>query len=815
MHLVGDLSRDLHFSVRLLAKSPFLSFAVVLSLAMGIGLNTAVFSLVNTLLVRPVSGVREPEKIVVVYGMAEEGPSYLPISQPNYRDFAERNQSFTLLAIHQLARVGLSLEGETEQVVAELVSPNFFATLGIELALGRAFAPENLQAENPSVIVLSHGFWQSRFAADPEVLGKGIRLNGHPFTIIGVAKESFWGINAVAAPKLWAPLEAYRVLSSYPDLYDLRDGQVFQVTGRLKSGVSHAQAQEEMGGIAVALEEEHPASNEGLSITLVPLSQATVHPNRRHALVRAGGLLMLLVGLLLLITCVNVANLLLARATTRGREMVIRVALGADRRRLARQLLTESLLLCTLGGAGGVVVAGWVSGWLWSLRPPLFEASGLAPVLDWRVMGFLVALSLFTGLCFGISPLVQILRQGLSFSRLVYSGSRVAGWMSSVTRALVVLQVALCCVILTSSGLLLKHLTRVRQLQPGFETERLLTASYDLRFRGYDEGQGRLFHDRLSRHLSSLPGVESVALAEVAVFGGFRMQRRVVPVGVKNNVEEALLGSIVVSEEYFQTVGIPILRGRGFDGRDRNGAPFVAVINEAMARWLWPGIDPIGRHVRLDEEISSVEVVGVVKDAKHLGLTENPGPLFYLPLSQRYSPAMALHVRTSGPPSRLLQSVRREFQSMDRDLPLVELRPITESIERSLWIQRLSAGAMALLGLLALGLASVGLYGVMSYFVGSRSRELGVRVALGAHRLTLLSYVLLEGGRIVGIGLILGLAPAVLLGSRLAALLREGGSEATTFLLVSFLMMGTAALANAVPALRAMQVDPMESLRTE
>lgn len=813
-----DFWRNLSYSFRTFSRNPLFTLSILASLALGIGLNTAIFSLINALFLRPLPGVTEPDRVVLMFSQTQGGPAYLPISHLNYKDFRAQSRSFTDLAAAQGIAVGLADEGGAETLAGEMVSASYFDVLAVRMALGRTFRPEEDTAPGTHpVAILSHRLWRERFAADPHILGRQIVLNGQPFAIVGVAAADFRGTGAFGGPALWVPIMMYRTVFTLPELFEQRSTQALNVVGRLRPGVTVAAAEAEMRALAARLERAYPEDNRGQSITLTPLPQATIHPSARPLFVNAASLLLVIVALLLFITCVNIANLLLVRAMDRGREMALRLSLGAGKRHLTGQVLLESLLLAVAGGALGLLAAGWVWRLLWRYRPPFFAEDALSFALDARVLGFALAVCLGTGLVVGLAPVLWLTRTDLTAQlRQARPLATLRGHRLTAGDLSIVLQVVLCTVALAGAGLFLKSLWNARRIDPGFSTGNLLMVSFDLQSLGYDEARGRDFQEILATRTAALPGVARAALGENRLLGGFRLWRTVVPVGSELRPEDALMvGSSRIGPGYFETVGIPLVAGRGFDQRDRQGARPVAIINESLRRKLWPDRDPLGLQVRLDEEDEPVQIVGVAKDSKFIGLGEPAQPFIYLPLSQRPSSRVTLHLRTQGDPAALAPAVRREVARLDRALPLAEVRALSEILDQSLWLPRTSAVLLSLLGLLALALAGVGVYGVTAFAVVRRRFEIGVRIALGARRAQVVGMVFRKAMAVFGVGLVLGLAGAFLLNRSIAGLLygAEVGDPAT-FAGVLAVLLGLGASATLPPALRAARIEPVAALRS-
>jgi len=828
---MDTLWQDFRYGLRLLVKSPGFATVAVLSLALGIGANTTIFTLINTLFLKPLP-VEEPSRVMAIFGtdaneIGNAVGQFLPVSQPNLTDYRQNNTVFSGLTIMTFGAVSLSGTEEPANLGAQLVSGNYFDVLGVKAAFGRTFLPEeDTTLGTHPVVVLSYGSWKRRFGGDPTLVGRTITLNRLPFTVIGVMPEGFRGTFILGGPDVWIPL-AMRNQVLPPQLlqwYDTRRALICLAFARLKPGVSMEQAQAEMTAIAARLEKAYPQDNEKRSVRLVPLSQAAIGPNQQGAFVTAGAVLMGAVGLVLLIACSNVANLLLSRAAVREREIGIRLALGATRARLLRQLLTESLVLAVLAGVLGLLVAYWARDLLWSLRPPFLAQNGvqLDLTFDARVLLFTLGLSVVTGLVFGLVPALQASRTDLvNTLKERTAQSRGLYRLFGVRNILVMAQVALSMLALIGSGLFLRSLWKAQQIDPGFNTQNLMIVNFDLGTQGYDQPRGLEFYRRLSERLNALPMVQAAGVSSSAPFaGGF--QRTVFPQGVDNTDRRngALTPFNSVDTGYLEAMGIPILRGRNFTAADREGAPLVAIVNEAMVRRFWPNEEALGRRFTVFGESWVFEVAGIARNSKYLTLGEAPQPIVYVPIEQIYVPAVTLHVRTKGDPAAVIGTIRAEVQAQDRNLPLTGVNTMQETLAQVLWAPKMGAGMLGLFGLLALFLASLGIYGVMSYSVTQRRHEIGIRMALGAQASDVMGLVLRQGLIIVGAGLIAGLG----LGAALTGLARNQMSQIlfgvdsmdpVTFGGTAVILASVALIASYLPARRATRVDPMVALHYE
>jgi predicted permease len=822
---MGTLLQDLRYGVRLLLKNPGFTLAAVLSLALGIGANSTIFSLVNAVLLHPLP-VADASSLVAVFTTDERNKgafsNLLPSSRLNFEDYRERSHTLAGLVVHQGVALSLAGKGEAEQVFGEIVSADFFSFLGVKPVLGRAFLPDEDRVPGQALVtVLSYNFWQRRLGGSPDIVGQTLMLNGHAFTVVGVAPRGFKGANALAAPALWVPMMTHdQVLTGFfRENYDSRRALLFNVLGRLKPGMTVAQAGEDLKAVGAQLASEFPNDNGGRSAAALPLAQATLNPGFRDNVVTAGGLLMTVVALVLLIACANVANLLLARASGRKRELAVRLSLGASRGRLVRQLLTEGLLLSLLGGSFGLLIAYWAQRTLWSMRPPGLAADALDLSPDLRVLGFTFALSLLTGVLFGLAPALNASRTDLGLE-LKDRGSQTGGsnrpW--SLRNMLVAGQVALSLVALVGTGLFVKSLLNAQQIDPGFDCARLAVLSMDLGAQGYNELQAEELQRRALERAAAVPGVERATMASGVPLlqGGFL--RSVFKEGVDNSDRKngRLVQLNTVEPHYFQTLAIPLLRGRDFSESDAANTPRVVVVNETMAKQFWPEQEALGKRFKFFGQDMWNEVVGITRDSKYNGLGEQPQPFIYLSLRQVPQTAVTVFLRATSDPAPVLGLVRQELQQLDRNLPLTNVFTYGQIFRQSLWVPRMGALLLGVFGLLSLLLAILGVYGVMSYSVNQRTRELGIRVALGAANRDVLGLVVLQALRLAAGGIVLGLAISFALTRLVAHLLFDvSGRDPLTFLATPALLAFAALLASAIPAWRATRIDPTVALRSE
>ncbi len=814
------LWQDLRNPLRNLAKRPGFAAVAVISLALGIGANTTIFTLINAVFLNPLP-VRDASGLLAVLTVDENNPGVSTVSSPNYEDFRHENEVFTDVAAYSFPNLVSMFAGgdEPEQVFGEFVSGNYFDVLGVEPALGRFFLPEEDQTPGSHpVVVLGYGLWTRRFGNDQKILGTTVSLNGTQFTVVGVAPEAFRGVTIVFGPDLWVPTMMQQQLAAaqFRDFFDDRRALFFNVFGRLKPDVSPEQANANIAAIANALAQEYPEQNKGRSARTIPLTEATVFPGIRDNIVMGGAVLMIIVGLVLLIACSNVANLMLARAVARQKEIAVRLAIGAGRGRLVRQLLTESTLLGLFGGVVGLVVAYLGRNFIWSFRPQFLANNTFDLTLDSRVFIFTALVSLATGVLFGLVPALQASR--FDVVDALKQESRTAGRghrRFSLRNGLVVVQVALSIVSLVAAGLFLRSLSSAHELDPGFEMEALAVMVVGPGQGGYDEARARQFYDAVLERVGGLPGVRSASWASnLPLFGGF--QRSVYPEGLEDQEEEegVLVFSNIVALEFFATFDVARLRGRDFSRADREETIPVAIINEAMAQQFWPGEPAIGKRFRLYGNEFFHEVVGIVETTKIATLGEDPRACIYLPLEQNYSETMTLYLRTNGDPAVVMAVAQREIRSMDALVPIIRPMTVGEVIDQSLIGPRLGAALLGVMGAMALVLASVGLYGVLAYSVSQRHQEIGLRMALGARQPDVLWLILRNAMTVVGIGAAIGLAAALAVSRAVTDLLYGiSATDPATYLGVALMLAAVACLASSVPALRASRVDPLVALR--
>ena len=808
--------QDVRYAFRALRKNPGFTAVAVVTLACGIGANTAIFTLVNALLLRPLA-VDRPNDLFTIFTTDPKNAGDLGVSYPNYEEYRDRNQVFSGVLAATFTGATLGTTGEPEQLAIELVSGNFFSVLGVAPAIGRAFRPDEDGAPDAHpVVVLSHALWTRRFGARREILGETINLNGHPYTVIGVAPPDFRGTN-IFGPALWAPLAMHRQLYFKPELFRERRFLWLTVVGRLKPGISPAQVQAGIQTVAAQLRQAYPRENEGRGAKVMSVTSGVFGGANRDLVARAGWILMIVVGMVLVIACGNVANLLLVRAAVRRREIAIRLSMGASRLRLVVQLLTESLMLSASGGAVGLLIGFWVRDLLWSARPPLFRLVDLDLTMDYRVLLFTLGVSLATGFLFGLAPALETARADL-VTELRERSSQSAGGRFHLRNILVASQVALSTIALIAAGLFLRSLQHAQSIDPGFDAAHLAVLTVNPGGQGYTPSRAQEFYRQVTERVRTLPGVAATGMSNLLPMSPGAFQRSVFPEGfeVTPGGRGILVISNIVTPRYFETMRIPMVGGRDFRESDREGSTPVAIINEATAKRFWPGQNAVGKRFRFFTDMFLTEVIGVVKDSKFFTLGEETRMCAYSPVLQNYAPMMDLLVRTSGDPAALVGTVRREVQSLDGRLLLTNVGTVNDLINNSLWTARMAAALLGVFGLLALGLASIGIYGVMAYTVTQRTREIGIRIALGAARGSVLGMVVRQGMSLVVAGIVVGLAGAVAV-TRFAAAVMFGvdPTEPLTFAAVTALLLLTALLACLIPSRRAARVDPVVALRYE
>ena len=805
------LTHDLRFAWRMLAGRPFFSLVAVLMLGLGIGANATIFSWVETVILRPVPGV-DVSRLVALHGTTS-ARNDLSFSYPNFVDLrAMRPDGIDDLIAFRGVAMNLRADGEPRRIWGQMVTPNFFDLLAIRPALGRGFVEaDGTDPDKEAVVVLSHSAWEQFFARDPRVVGRAITLNARPFTVIGVAPEGFRGTMVGLSLDLFVPITMQRALMS-GDRLGLRGSSFLQVYGRLSDGASADRAQAGLDVAAARLAADHPV-NEGRGIVIEPVTR----DGAAGMLLPVMATLMAVVGVVLLIACANLAGLMLARAAGRQREVAVRLAVGASRARIVQQFLVESLLLAAAGGAAGVLLANWTSGLLMTFMPPTpfpvdFDA-GLSP----RVLLFSIAVTAVAAVTFGLVPALRASRPDVNATLKDAAAAASGGVARARMRsALVVAQVALSLLLLVCAALFLRGLTHAGRVDPGFDLRSGVIAALDLLPNGYDAPRGTAFHAALIERVSALPGVESATIAATMPLDISRGSEMAVDIHgyqpAPNEVVEAAYNR--VGPRYFETMGIPIVAGRPLDATDVDGRRVAVVINETMARKYWGGQDPVGRTV--DFGAGPATVVGIAKDGKYGQVNEAPQNYMYVALAQVFRHDGLLIVRTAGDPSGVIGAIGREVRTLDPNLPLFDVRTLAEHMQASIFIPRLAGTILTVFGGLALLLAMVGLYSVIAFGVVQRTREIGVRIALGATRREILRLVLRQGLVLTGIGVVIGTALAALAAHALRSqLIGVAPLDPVSFGSTVTLLAVVACAACAIPARRASRLDPVRALRLE
>jgi predicted permease len=816
---VETLVRDIRFGLRTLLKQPVFTLIALVSLSFGIGANTAIFSLLNTATLRPLP-IDRPGELVALNSASHFMPT---VSYPNYKDFRDRNEVFSGLIGYSYAQLNLSHDGVNERLWGYLVTGNYFDVLGVRPALGRLISTEDDRLAGASpVAVLSYESWQKRFGGGVDVIGKNVIVNNGDYTIIGVAPRGFFGTEVITAPDLYFPMAMGSQIEVGVNWLTDRDVNGVVAQGRLKPGVSVRQAQQAVDAIAAQLREEFPGDNEGLRITLS--KPGLMGAETRGAALGFVGALMLVVGLVLLLACVNLANLLLARAAERRREIAVRLALGASRFRLARQLLTESLMLSLGGGALGTLFAFWLVRLANSFKAPVNAPLLIDLRIDYRVLLFTLTVSILAGVLFGLVPAMQATKTDLI--PVLKNESAFSGRpRSRLKNSLIVLQVALSLMLLIAGGLTLRGLRRAQNVDLGFEPRGAVEMSFDLRLQGYDASRAREMQRMLLDRARALPGVQAAALADMVPVDLHFMGSRVYVEGQAPQRKAAAPRALtsLVSPGYFQAMGMRLARGRDFTAQDREKATPVAIVNESFARRFWPGEDPIGKRLSMgDADSPKLQVVGVARDGKYNSLDDDPKMFVYRPIFQFSSGSATLIVRAGAAPNTLDQlakvaaAVREEAQRIDPHLPISTPQALSERLSFAMLPVLLAASVLGSFGLLALLLAAIGIYGVMSYTVSRRTREIGVRMALGARSADVLKLVIGQGMILVAIGVAIGLMASLALTRLMKNLLYGiGAADPAVFALITLLLALVALLAFYLPARRAVRVDPAITLRYE
>ncbi len=807
------LAQDLRLAYRRLRQNPGFTLVAVLTLALGIGANTAVFSLLNAVFFRPLTGVRDPARVVSfnqIYG-ANSFPS---LSFPNYRDLRDRNTSFSGVLSYRFLPASLGLPGASRRVWGYLVTGNYFEVLGVEPHRGRLITPDDDRHPGAHpVAVLSYKCWQAQFGGDPRVIGAPVKFNGQTYTLLGVTPPGFFGTELFYTPDVFFPMMQQRALEGGNGYLDNRGSSNTFVAGRLKNGVTPEQASAELASLARRLAEEWPKDNEGMKITLSPPGLAGNY--LRGAVIGFAAALFGVSALVLLIACTNLAGMLLARAADRRKDTAIRLAIGAGRATLIRQLLTENLVMALFGGAGGALVALWITDAVASWHPPVEIPLTIAVQPDVRVFLFAFLIAAVTALVFGLAPAMQASRVNLVPAlKNEAGGERVRRW--HLRDYMVALQICLSAVLLVSSVLVVRSLQRALEAPIGFNPNGAVKVSYDLNVQGYKEEQGRVFHRRLLDAVRAIPGVQSAAIIDALPLSLNSSNNGVMVEGKPEPkaTEVPMAHTYTVSPDYFRTMQTRILSGREFDERDTREK--VAVVNLALAQKYIPGENPIGKRFKTGPKGNLIEIVGVCEDGKYFSLNEDREPAFFTPHELYYPSNATLVVRSPLAETEVLKRVQAVFRDLDPGLALFEQGTLARHLDLPLFPARLAAAALGGFGVLVLLLAATGIYGVMAYAVSRRTREIGIRMAIGALPRQVLSALGRGALLLVGCGSIAGLALAFFAARLLKQILY--GVEPTdpaTFGIVALLLAVIAAAGCWIPARRATRIDPLKALRQE
>jgi putative ABC transport system permease protein len=802
------LLQDLHYGFRRLIKNPGFTATAVLALALGIGASSAIFSVVNAILLRPLP-FKDSDKLIMVWGTQPQLDT-APFSPADFLDLRDQNQVFEHIAAYKAQSLNLTGADEPERIRGAVVSASFLSLLKAEPILGRGFLPDEEQVGKNQVVVVSHGLWQRRFGSNPSLVGQTLTLNAKSYLVVGISSPDY---QFPSWADVWVPL-AFDANET-----KLRDTHYLNVIARLKPEVSRGQAQAEMDIIAGRLEQEHPASNTGIGVRLISLQEQIVGGIGPSLLVLLGA-----VGFVLLIACANVANMLLARSAARQREMSIRTALGASRPRVVRQLLTESVLLAFIGGALGLLIAHWGVKLLIAVSPgsiPRVAEIGI----DGRVLVVTLVLSVLTGVIFGLAPALQVSKPDLNVS--LKEGGRSStqgGGRRSLHSLLVVFEIALALVLLIGAGLMMRSFLRLQEVNPGFDPKNALTMQIALpKFKYPDVNHRAAFFQQVLERMKTLPGVQSVgAITGLPLSGNnsstsFLIEGRESPAAL----EKPLTEYRTISPDYFRAMGIALLKGRDFSSVDHENAPGVVIINETMARRFFPNEDPIGKHLGLSGPPDWREIVGVVGDVKEFGLDAEPKPESYIPYLQskpsylEYT-SMVLVIRTGAEPKSIGPTLRGVIQAVDKDQPVYNVKTMDQYLSESISQQHFNALLLITFGIVAIVLATIGVYGLMAYSVAQRTHEIGIRMALGAQHSDVLKLVVGQGMVLGLIGVTVGLIASFALTGVMSSLLYQiSATDPITFIGLPLLLVAVVLVASYIPAHRATKIDPIIALRYE
>src|SRR5271156_2943315 len=816
------LLQDIRYGARTLMKNPGFMIVAVITLALGIGANTAIFSMVDAFLLRPLP-VAEPAQITVLAFQQKQGTFLTQFSIADYRDIQNQTtEVFSDVFAYQFGLDGLSVDGKADRIMTNYVSGNYFSALGLKPALGRLILPSegDVLGADP-VMVLGYSYWQTRFGGDPGIVGRKVSVDGKPITIVGVAPKGFVGVYPILSVQGYLPMGMAIIAGNPSDFMTNRQIRNVPILARLRTGVSPQQAQAVLAVVSQRLAQEYPEAHKELSVVAFPELRSRPSPTPNNAVLVVSSLFLGLAVMVLLLACVNVANILLVRATVREREMAIRAALGAARFRLVRQLLTESVLLALLGGIGGIFLGQWASSALASINiqtdlPVHFDFG-----FDWRVFGYATAAALLTGIIVGLVPAIRASRGNLA--AILHEGGRgVVGGKNRLRSGLVVAQVAGSLVLLIIAGLFARSLGKAQKTSLGFDPDHVVNFTMDPVEIGFNQQQTRDFYKTLLARISSLPGVVSASTATATPMGYYNNGDTLTIEGYQPPAGQPLPSAIynTISTDYFRTMQVSLLRGRTFTDADGENSQYVAILSESMAKKFWPDADPIGRQFEMSTDAKhSMVVVGIVKDVRYQGVKGVIQPVFYAPFVQHQenNSLQFVQVRTTAAPETMIPEIERAIQSLAPQLPVFDVETMRQALYtlNGLLIYRIGAGLAAVLGVLGLILAIVGVYGVVSYAASQKTHEIGVRMALGAQPTDILKMVFGQGLFIVAIGLAVGIAMALAAAQVVGKFLTVSAMDPVTYVAVSAILTIVALAACYIPARRAMRVDPMVALRYE
>ena len=818
---MGTLIQDLRYGLRMLRKSPGFTAVAVLSLMLGIGANTTIFTLAKAIFLQSIP-VKDPARVVVLYSnqLSVKGPpqEYLPTPYPNAVDYRDNIKSFSGTSIVVFFGFNLTNSGKHVQVPAQLVSANFFDVLGVQPMLGRGFSPDDENSRRP-VAVISYALWQTQLGGDPGILTKSIQLDQMEYSVVGVAPQNFRQVGNLGSPNVWVPVSlADEVFTAQTkDLFHDRSFRMVGMLARLKPGVTPEQAQTEVHDFGLQLQNQYPKVNRGRNEMVVPMTETNVPPQLHSVFVLAGALMMGIVGLVLLIACGNVANLLLARATQRQREIAARMALGASRSRLIRQLLTESFVIALLGGGLGIFCAYWAKSALVSFLP-LGLARRFDFSLDGRVFLYTLGIAVVATLFFGLAPALQASRKDniATLKDRTNAPTGSARWYG-LRGVLVMIQVALSLIALVGGGLFVHSLRNAEQINPGFEVKHDITVLLDPTAAHYAQPQAEALYRDVVQRLDAVPMIAAASVSDAPALGGsFQWTTFTDGVDLTDPRNGQLTPVIATAPDYFSTRSMTLLEGRDFTDADDDTGAKVAIVNRAAADTFWPGQDPLGKHLHFITTTWTVTVVGEVNTAKYATLGEPPQAVIYWPLKQHFSESVFLYVRAKDDPTKVIPTVRSVMHSLAPSVPPLNVETIEQTLDQTLTAPRMGAELLGTFGLLALILAATGTYGVMSYSVNQRTSEIGIRMALGAQPANVLRLILSNGMAMVVAGVVVGLGLSVLLAKSMNSLLYGIGMfDPASFLSTAALLILVALGACWIPARRAMRVDPIVALRYE